>query len=307
MLFVVLGHFLVYLIAIVTRRKAIWHGRWQGFFLGFCIGGLLTFQLHALILPQLFGGTMWQGAESTVAAWKNPLWTLLEFTKGIEVGFATGAAAVVLFIVCSAGLVSFIRTTPVFAQLFMLPVLVTAVALLGMGHPLWPRVFFFAIGFAVLMIVRGTMQVSNVAARLLYVSPARSALIGTVLCSGLILISASSIPHVYGPKQDFLGALAYVRETAEPDDAIATVGVTTYAYKDLYRIGWKSVETLTDLNSLRAHSKRTWLLYTLPLHMDSVYPDIMATVRRDFHVVKEFHGTLGGGTIIVCRSDLPSS
>jgi hypothetical protein len=250
---------------------------------------------------------MWQGAESTVAAWKNPVWTLLEFMKSIEIGFATSAAAIALFLVFSTGLLSFIRTKPVFAQLLVLPVLITTITLLGLGHPLWPRVFFFAVGFAALMIVRGTTKVSNAAARLLYLSPARSALIGTVLCSGLIFASARSIPHVYGPKQDFLGALAYVREMAEPDDAIATVGVTTYAYKDLYRIGWESVETLADLNSLRSRSKRTWLLYTLPLHMDSVYPEIMSTVRRDFHIVKEFHGTLGGGAIIVCRSDRPSS
>jgi hypothetical protein len=43
----------------------------------------------------------------------------------------------------------------------------------------------------------------------------------------------------------------------------------------------------------------------MPLHVQATYPEIMATLKRDFTVVKQFPGTLSGGTIYVCRSDFP--
>jgi hypothetical protein len=33
---------------------------------------------------------------------------------------------------------------------------------------------------------------------------------------------------------------------------------------------------------------------------------MMTAIRNDFEVVKEFYGTLGGGTIVICRLDLPT-
>ena len=165
--------------------------------------------------------------------------------------------------------------------------------------------FFFSIGFAVLVVIHGTMLSGHMVVKTLRLSPRKSELAGTALCIGLIAISAMSIPVVYGPKQDYLGALAYIKENARPGDAIVTIGVTTFPYQKFYNVDWKAVETLESLNAVRSHANRTWLLYTFPIHLKYEYAEIMMSIQRDFTVVNQFYGTLGGGTIFVCRADSP--
>ena len=53
MLFVIMGQFIMYLVMLLVRRKESWPNRWAGFFLGFCLASFLTFQLHALVMPQI--------------------------------------------------------------------------------------------------------------------------------------------------------------------------------------------------------------------------------------------------------------
>jgi hypothetical protein len=54
---------------------------------------------------------------------------------------------------------------------------------------------------------------------------------------------------------------------------------------------------------VRAKNTRTWLVYTLPVEMASEHADVMALVEREFTLIRKFHGTLGGGTIYVCRAE----
>jgi mannosyltransferase len=303
MLFVIFGHFSLYLMTLFARRREIWPHRGAGFFLGFGLAGFLTLLLYALVLPQVFAGMLWQGATSAVTVWKNPLWTLSEFAKGIEMGFGGSIVVVAALFVFGAGLLSFARKNPAVIQFLMIPPIVGTAVLMSMGHPLWPRVFFFSIGFAVLVVIRGSMLLGHMAVKTFRLSPRKSELAGTALCIGLIAISATSIPAVYGPKQDYLGALTYIQENASPGDAIVTTGVATFPYQKFYNVDWKAVETLESLNAIRSYAKRTWLLYTFPVHLEYEYTEIMASIRRDFTVVNQYYGTLGGGTIFICRVD----
>jgi hypothetical protein len=306
MLFVAIGHFIIYLGAVLTRRKEEWPRRWEGFFLGFCLAGLLTYQLHALVLPQLFG-TISGTEKSVVMAWKSPLWTLLEFVKGAQISFASGMIAIAAFTLFGAGLVSFARRRPVIIQLLLIPTLIGSVITVGIGHHLWPRFFFFALGFGSLVVIRGAMALGHALTRLPTLAPTKSVQVGTALALGLILFSITSLPSAYGPKQDYLGALAFVESRKEPGDTIVTVGLATFPYKYFYKVDWEVVDSLETLNAIRSQSRRTWLLYTLPPVLQSVYPEIMASIDRDFEVVKQFPGTLREGTIVVCRSDSPPS
>jgi hypothetical protein len=171
-----------------------------------------------------------------------------------------------------------------------------------MGHHLWPRFFFFTFGFAALVVVRGTMLLGQVITRLVKLAPAKSVAFGTVLCAGLIVVSALSVRSAYAPKQDFKGALDFVNSNSQPGDAVVTVGLATFTYQTLYKVNWKSVESMAALNAVRADAKRTWLLYTFPTHMAAVHPDIMASIQKDFEIVKRFPGTVGDGTVFVSRS-----
>jgi mannosyltransferase len=301
MLFVVIGHFIIFAIMLFAWRKKIWPDRWAGFFFGFCIAALLTFLLYAFVLPQVFGTI---GEESNVTTWKNPFWTILEFAKGMKVGFSGIIIAIGALIVTGTGLLSFARQRSAVIGLIFFPAFLGSVVVIAFGHPLWPRFFFFTIGFGVLIVVRGTTVLGRVITGLLKLSPKRSILIGSALCSGLIIASAISIPSVYAPKQDFKGALTFIEQNKELGDAVVTVGLTSFPYKDFYKTDWQEVKAIGDLSSIRFRAKRTWLLYTLPLHLKTEYPEIMTSINNDFKLVKQFHGTLNGGTIFVCVSEL---
>jgi uncharacterized membrane protein len=157
MLFVIVGHFVIYLITILGRnRQEVRANPWAGVLLGFCLASLLIFQLHSLAIPQILGTI--SKTESVVVAWKNPLWTLFEFIKGVETGFAGSIVATGALLVFGAGVLSFARTQPVVIQLLVIPAVIGATVTVAMGHHLWPRFFFFAFGFGALVVVRGTMQ-----------------------------------------------------------------------------------------------------------------------------------------------------
>ncbi len=301
MVFVIMGHFIIYLMTLHARRNEIWPNRWAGFFLGFCLTGFLTLQLHALVLPQMMSGI--GGTESVVQAWKQPLWTLIELVKGMQIGFAGSLVASAAFLLFGVGVLNYMRTNPVLLQLLIIPVVICAAVVIGMGHHLWPRFFFFGIGFGALVIVRGIMCLAEIATKVLGLGMERSVSIGTALATGMILVSALALPRVYGPKQDYLGALTFVNESRKAGDTIVTVGLATFPYKDFYKVDWQTAESLEKLNVIRSHAKRTWLVSTIEPQLQSVFPEIMATIRRDFRMVKKFYGTLRGGTIFVYRSD----
>jgi mannosyltransferase len=309
MIFIVAGHFIIYLITLSNRRHERWPHRWSGLFLGFCLGGFLTIVFFSLVLPQLLGGTFSQGAvkSAAVTVWKNPLWTVSEFIRASKVDLGRSILAVLAFSVFGVGLWSFIHTRRVVIALLIIPTFICAATTLWMGHPLWPRLFFFNSGLVALVVVRGVMQFARAATRSLDLAPTKAAPIGSALCIGLLLTSAVSSIKAYAPKQDYLGALNYIQQNYHPGDAIVTVGVmVTFPYKNLYKTDWKAIDTVEDLQFIRARSKRLWLLYTMPVYLEQAYPEIMTAIRKDFVVVKQFYGTLGGGTIVICRSDLPT-
>ncbi len=305
MLFVILAHFLIYATAVLHRPTEIAPGRWTGLFLGFGLSGLLIFQLYALVLPQTFGGTLWQGARNTVTTWKNPVWTVFELLQAVDISFPARVVAIVIVLVFGAGFLAFCRHNLMVVQLFVLPPMIGAVVILALGHPLFPRSFFPAIGFATLILAGGSMEFGRLATRLLRLPAAYGPRVGTTLAATLIFLSAASVPLAYAPKQDYLAALRFIESMQRPGDIVTTVGVTTLVYTSFYQVDWQAVETLEDLNAVRARAARTWLLYTLPVHLQSDYADILASIQRDFQAVKTFYGTLGGGTIFVCRSDSP--
>ena len=307
MFFVVAGQLILYAIHFLVRGGETWPEARTGLFYGFGLAALLTFQLYALVIPQILS-SFGEGTRSNVLAWKNPLWTLLEFSRGIQVGFRSGIFGIFvlagLFVV-GAGIWGFLRHDPAFLGLTFIPVITGATLSFALRHPLWPRFYFFAFGFGVLVVVRGTTILGGFIASRLRLQPAQSVFIGTALWVLVIFASALSVPAAYAPKQDYYGALLFVEQNRKPGDAVVTVGVTTFPYQKFYQTNWEEAETLKDLEAIRSRSQRTWLLYTLPLHLQYEYPDLMKRIEERYRVVKEFFGTLSGGTIYVCLSQHP--
>jgi len=322
MLFVVLGHFVIYLFLMISLRNDIWQIKWYGFFLGFVLAGFLTLQLHALMLPQMIKVFTFSkqniqtmvtksisdvSQKSGLTAWKNPIWTLNEFVKGMEMSFLGNLHFIAAFILFGLGLLHFKHKDPIMIMLLILPMLIASLVVIVGGYPLFPRFYFFTLGFLVLILVQGTMKLGDMICQKTNIKYLKSFPIGTALCVLLIFSSAISVPAVYAPKQDYLGARAYVKEMSQSGDAIVTVGLTRFPYRQFYNEKWRAVENIEELNSIRSQVKRTWLLYTLPLPLKAESPQIMNSITREFNVLKVFPGTLNGGTIFVCLSDTPPS
>ena len=144
MLFVVMGHFFVFVFKVFRQPIDTRSKNWVGFVLGFVFSGLLTFQLYSLVIPQLLD-TM--GMTTSVRDWNSPLWTLLEIIKGLKIGFIIGIVVLVGGgTIIAMGLWSFYKETPAFVGLMLIPGILGPVLVLSSGHPLWPRFFFFLAG-----------------------------------------------------------------------------------------------------------------------------------------------------------------
>lgn len=305
--FVLVGHFLIYLLTLITRRQLIWENRWLGFFFGFGLTGSFIYQLHSLVFPQVLSGLA--GTVSVVAEWRNPLWTLYELVRGLQVSFLSGFVALGAILLFGAGLWSYARTRPVVIGLLILPPLIGASIVIAAGHHLWPRFFFFIFGFGALVVVRGALTLTELAAalvqRLSGISDQRLEWMGPAMCAIMILVSSISVPFAYGPKQDYESALEYIYANIQPGDLVVTTYLADFVYKEYYYTNWQSVESRAELNDVRKDAQRTWLVYTFLPVLESVYPDIVDSINNDFQVIVEFPGSVGSGDVVVCRADAP--
>ena len=300
MLFMMAGQALAYLSTMWARRGQTWPARWDGLLLGFPLAGLLILQLYVIVLPQVLTGG---GSESSVVpAWRNPIWAVVEVLQGVRIGFSGGAVGLVALAVCTIGVLSYLRTAPMVVTLFVAPVALCAAVVIGSGHHVWPRFFFFAFGFAILIVVRGAMTLGRGIGTGLGFTPARAVQAATVATVLLVAAAALALPRAYAPKQDFEGALKFVEATRGPGDSVVTVGLATMPYQRFYKVSWGSVDDVEALEAMRSRASRTWVVYTLPLYLDAVYPDLMVRIRDEFEVVRVFPGTLSGGEVVVRRS-----
>lgn len=300
MLFTVLGHAAFYAAWLVRARTTRGAGAWSGAVLGFGLAGLLSFQLYALVIPQFFSAI---GAKAASSEWANPLWTALELARGLHTGFAGSILAVGALVVFGTGMVSFARQEPAIVVFFVLPAAAGTAALMATGHAIWPRFYFFLMGFGVLIAVRGSALAGHQAARALRLPPGATGPAEMAIALVLILASATTVPTAWLPKQDFLGARGFLEAQRQAGDAVVTVGLATFPYSEFYRTGWESADSVAALQAIRSRARRTWVVYTIPMQLQGERPELMDAIRRDFPVVRKFGGTVGGGTIYLCRAE----
>jgi mannosyltransferase len=152
------------------------------------------------------------------------------------------------------------------------------------------------------VLVRGVMQAGLWAGQVLKLSPSRSRGVAIGLNVGMMVVSALSVAFVFGPKQDYEGAMQYIESVKQAGDQVVTVSLTAFIYQDFYKTDWKPVTTLDALNEVRTQASRTWVVYTFQPVLESVYPQIMQSIQKDFEILKVFPGTVENGTIFVGRA-----
>ncbi len=270
---------------------------------GFAASAVLTLVLYAPVLPQLLGPGL--AEETEVAVWLNPLWTLTETLARLQIGLVSGAVFGVVALaglaVLLAGTGSYARQQPALLALFIGPVIAGAGVTIALQHALWPRFFFFAAGFAMLIVVRGLAATAGAAARWASLREPLGRAAGTALATLAVLASAVALPRAYGPKQDYEGAREFVVGAAGTDDAIATSGLAAHVYRGHYAPEWSVVGTPAQLRAL-ARGGAVWVVVTMPMHLEAQYPELAAELREHFEPVKQFPGTLGDGMVYVYRS-----
>ena len=290
---VVAAHFIVWATLAWKRRRettraAVLPALWALF-----LAGTFSLVLYALVLPQL-AGTLFGKAASQSTEWQNPLWLLAESLAGLSRGFPGGplilvaGCAIVLY-----GWVSFWRREPETAILMVLPGILTAAAAILLSHNLWPRLFFFSAGFAVLITVRGIFAMSQA------VVPTRGTTIAAIATSAVALLSLVTVPRAWAPKQDFEAAATLVEASRDAGGAIVTVDLTNYPYQQYLGRAWDSVASLRALEEIERNHTRTWVLYTFPVRLSAVQPEIWTHLQSTYDTAAVFPGTVGGGAVVV--------
>ena len=290
---VVLAHGVI-LLGLQLARRGQSPGAGRAAWGGLLLAVTLSLQLYALVLPQLGQTLVHPGAGAAETAWQNPVWLVTETLRGLSRGLPggwvvlTGGGLVVL-----AGLFSYWRESAALTAMMLLPAALTAAAIMALHHNLWPRFFLFSAGFGVLIVVRGLF----VPARALW--PSRGELLATTATGLVVFASALTVPRAWQPKQDYEGAASFLDRAEVQNDAVVTVDLTEYPYEKYLVRPWRSVDSLQELEEIEQAHSRTWVLYTFPIRLAAVHPDIWARLASRYDTAAVYPGTVGGGAIVI--------
>lgn len=292
MVFLVLSHALVCAAALATagendsiRRRVRFAAT------AFVMAGAFTLLLYLPVLldvKQFFVEHPNQGTPAT------PAWAVSELIRGLGIGLGAGIAALAAAVLFAAGFWSYARQSLFITGLFILPGVITIGAAVALGRPIFPRFLFFLVGFALLITVRGALEVGQRLGRgRHYVG---SALVMVMAAASL----AALVPNYRYPKQDFDGALRFVERHHSAGQLIVTVGLTTRVYREFYNKDWPSVASLEEFQRIRAAGRPIWVLYTMERYIEGRAPDLMRSLRAECVVAAVFRGTVGNGDVTAC-------
>lgn len=303
--FVVAGHAGAYLLLLIRKRRldllvAPVSRRMAA---SLVLVGLFSVEGHSLVLFRMlefFGSVDRTGLG----------FGFVEFWPVLLGGLRTGLGAVGLaglVVIVGAGLRSYLKQSPLLAGLLVLPGLFNAGAIVALRYGAYPRSFLYVLPVALLLAVRGISELAGAACRSAtrLVAAERciqrtQSLIAGVLVAG----SCVTLAHDYRyPKQDYSGALRYVRSRMAAGDEVAAVGLAAVAYRLRYGPELRFPEDPVQLGGLRSPGHSLWVLFSFPRDMRLRFPAMLDAIDADFKVVARFHGTLGDGDVYVARSD----
>lgn len=286
-------------------KKGLSLVKWRRAIEAFVLTAVLTLLFYAPILTQVLH--FFVRSPSTMVAVSTPRWAMLEALRGLTLGLGSVGILVLAALVVFCGAWSYYRESRLVFSLFALPVALTAIgAFLGRGT-MYPRFYFFLIGFAILFVVRGMVVVPR---WLLARMPEGSAGVNIRLARGLstalvtILIvgSAFSLVRNYKyPKQDYESAIRFVNAERQPGDPAVTAGATTFPIFEYYAEPWESVESLEQLQAICSQGRPVWMVTTFPRYLESWRPSLAAMIRQKFEIIRVFPGTVGDGDVYVAR------
>ncbi|MCS6953505.1 MAG: glycosyltransferase family 39 protein [Bryobacterales bacterium] len=293
MAFLTAAHVSFWLLAGVRQRRLEWRA-----LAAWSLAATWTLQFYSLSLPQFVREGMHE--PSPRSEWSDLTWVIAETLANLTRAF-TGSLSVALAAVALAyGLWRIWRREPAAGFSMLVPIFLVAFTFAVRQQNLFPRYFFFAMGFAILCVVSGAVEIPR---RLL---PGGSAAAheraAVLLLTAMVVLAAVMVPRCYeAPKQDFTGARDYVEARRRPGEVALTVGLANIALPGYYAPAWHGVETAEELYFWIQSGQGLWLVYTLPTQLRGFHPEMWRLVENHFLVERSFGGTLRGGEVYVCR------
>lgn len=300
MIFMVSAHVLICAWMIMPWAKP--RLAWQLPAAGFACGAAVTLVLYAPLISDVLN--FFTNRPSRLLGVSTPGWALEEGLRILRVGMGGGWPVAIGGMVFMVGLLSYLRRSPLVFFLFVLPGVMTVIgALMGRGT-MYPRFFFFLVGFALLIVVRGAHVIAFVATR----QPRRAHILATSFCLLVVAASASSLRYNYAnPKQAFQPAAAFVEANRQPNEEVGVLNATWYAYIEYYKKPWRRLtfrddpadDPAANLAALR-EGRRLWLVYTFPRYITHEAAEIMKTITDECAQATKFNSSVGDGDVYVC-------
>jgi hypothetical protein len=187
----------------------------------------------------------------------------------------------------------------------VLPPLMAGSMMLVLGHNLFPRFFFFAMGFGLLIVVHGALELPAFLASFAGSFREKELLIsrsGVAFASLMIAASLVTVPRNYAmPKQDYSEAKRFVESRIAQGDRVVAVGLAGDMYSKYFAPEWPVTDDAAELAKAQNQGGELWLVYTLPFQIEAFHPELWQMIQQKYEVVRTFPGTLNGGEVVVCR------
>ncbi|MEJ7712630.1 MAG: glycosyltransferase family 39 protein [Pyrinomonadaceae bacterium] len=249
----------------------------------------VTLQLYALALPEFIQTGFHE--VSLESEWTSPLWVIAEAVRNLRLGEGGLIGLAVMMgagiVLTGAGWVSLLRRDCQSALAVVLPALLAGAAMLALGHNLWPRFFFFSMGFGLLIIVHGVVVCAHSLFAHFSARPASEEswgqIAGLALVCLLIAASAATLRKNYMlPKQNFSGARDYVEHHRRPDEGVVAVGLAGIMYGRYFAPQWSVAQTQSELDAVWRRHSSTWPRLYAANRSKSVPPRNMEHDQRGF-------------------------
>jgi hypothetical protein len=262
--------------AAVGARRAAW----------LALGGAcaLTVLLYTAAIPRMIEHFSGVGPGGDSAA--DPTGFLRAGIASMAVNPTSALAALTLAAPVLVGLIAYARRERLAMIVLVLPgilgVLATVLILRGVA----PQFFVCLLPIALILAVRG---IEATAGRW------RTLILGAAVVGSLVTL----LPVYHYPKQDFPGAMAYVRERAARNASVAGFGVAGTAYNLYYSPGIECIYSQEEYDSLLGRRPEAWVLMTSRHDAQTRLGDIYRRLQNDFRLVATFPGTLDDGDLLV--------
>lgn len=302
--FIAIGQFLVFILwLLLLPDKDVRMKSWQMPMQAFVLSGTLSLLFYLPIFNQVVD--YFVNKPSGMEALSTHSWALEEALRSLEIGFGGGVILLVAGFIALVGVASFYKRNKLALAIFISSILVTFLVAFFARGTMYPRFFFFLAGFFILIGVRGVMVATSFCAQFLFFGEQQQKFVQRmpiVAMLVVVLVSAFSMVRNYQyPKMNFEGAREWVETQVNQNDVIATAGVAAWPYRVYYGVDWPEVKSADDIERLKNLNGQLWIVYTFGRYMKESAPEVYATIERNCNEQKRFHGTLGGGDMIICN------